>query len=187
MNSTIYHRQCKLVEYTSQIKRLDTMIATMSSKIKDKCTALRNDKLGLCAYRNIDDKTFYDTFAAMLDDYRNKKTRYSNGTLYDMCLRDISNRFRGVFSNTGTHNILLAFYEYIDKLPRYIRVKGKPLSEQTIAVDCYFRHYINMFFCYDVVVNLIDNYRKLTDMEHMICLEMLINDILFLVNVIFVN
>ena len=189
MNSTIYHRQCKLREYVSQIRKLDDIIRAMDGKSTEWCTKLRKSKLRLCRYTNVDDGTFTAAFRQMLADYTSKKTRYSKNqcTLYDICLRDLAARFKGVFSNTGTHSILLAFYEYVDKLPSYIQVMGKPLSEHTVAADCYFRHYINVFFCYDVAVNLVENYRKLTDMSQMICLEMLINDILFLVNVIFVD
>ena len=189
MNSTIYHRQCKLREYVAQIRKLDDTIAHMHEKSTEWCTKLRKSRLRLCRYMNIDDTTFTTAFSQMLADYTAKKTRYSKRpcTLYDLCLRDLATRFKGVFSNTGTHNILLAFYEYVDKLPSYIQVMGKPLSEHPVVADCYFRHYINVFFCYDVVVNLVENYRKLTDMGQMICLEMLINDILFLVNVIFVD
>lgn len=189
MNSTIYHRQCKLRDYVAQIRKLDDIITHMDGRSTEWCSKLRKNKLRLCRYANVDDTTFNTTFKQMLADYTSKQTRHSKKqcTLYDICLRDLAMRFKGVFSNTGTHSILLAFYEYVDKLPSYIQVKGKPLSEHPVDIDCYFRHYINVFFCYDVVVNLIENYRTLTDMAQMICLEMLINDILFLVNVIFVD
>lgn len=187
MNSTIYHRQCKLTEYIKQTKKIDDMIKNI--KCNERCSKLRKSKINLCVYKNIDDSAFESTFSDMLSDYIGRKCRYTNktSTLYDICLRDLSNRFKSVFANTGTHNILLAFYEYIEKLPRYIKVKGKSLNDYSVNVDCYFRHYINMFFCYDVVLNLIENYKNMTDMDQMICLEMLINDILFLVNVIFIN
>lgn len=187
MNSTLYHRQFKTAEYLSQIKKIDDAIQNIDCK--EWCIKLRKAKLGLCAYRNIDDSTFESTFSDMLADYTRKKSRYSNKatsfTLYDICLRDLANRFKGIFAHPGTHNILVALYEYIERLPHYIRVKGKLLCDYPVSVDCYFRHYINTFFCYDIVLNLVDNYKRLTDMDQMICLEMLINDILFLVNVIF--
>ena len=119
MNSTIYHRQCKMTEYTKQIKRLESMIEGMKTKSEEKCRKLRKNDIGLCKYMNVDDDTFKKTFVKMVDDYIGRKTRYcSNSTLYDVCLRQVSNRFKSVFSSPGTHNILLAFYEYIDKIPK---------------------------------------------------------------------
>lgn len=189
MDSTIYHRQCKLREYVNRIKSLDSIISAIGKDPSDFCAKLRKKRLFVCGYMNIDDTTFNLSFKMMVDDYITRKSRYSKKdyTLYDICLRNLASRFKTVFANTGTHNILLAFYEYAERLPRYINVNQKKLSELSVDIDCYFRHYINVFFCYDVVINLLENYKTMTDMDQMICLETLINDILFLVNVILVN
>lgn len=193
LNSTVYHRQCKLSCYIKRVKEFENkmkMLIPIDYKSKpnsfliEKCNKLLSDKsFKFCRYNNIDNESFISAFNQMVEDYFNKNCRFlpdSNLTLYDVCLRNLGNRFKNVFNNCGTRNILLALYEYLDKVPHYITIKNKPLSDYPLSTDCYFRHYVNCFFCYDIVINLLENYKTLEEMDQLIFLETLIDDILYL-------
>lgn len=184
LTSTLYHRDYKVKEYVNTINQLEKKINDPDYVNYKSSSLLDKRSIKIIVYSHCDSNGFIEAFKEMYNDHMTKKSKVANKTLYDICLHDLGNRFRGIFSNNGTHNILLAFYEYMDKLPRYIRLKGKDLSEYPPSYDVYFRHYINTFFCYDVVINLLENYKQTTTMDQMICLEMLINDILYLVTIL---
>lgn len=172
-------------EYVRMLSLFEKMMKSLIENNGFQIKWLRDHPLTLCRYNNYDDATFLTSLKEMIKDYFDKSCRYSiDCTMFDICLRKNINRFKAVFSNPGTHSILESFYEYVSKLPNYIIVKGKRIGDGELNTDCYFRHYINLFFCYDVMTCLLENYETLTLPDQMTFVELLMDDISFLLNTI---
>lgn len=185
INSSIYRRQKRLNEYAQMLSKFEKRMRSLTDDSLQK-KWLKSHPLLLCRYNNSSNTTFLASLTEMITDYFNRTCKYSkDSTMFDICLRENINRFKAVFCSPGTHSILEAFYEYVSKVPNYILVKGKRLGEADLSVDCYFRHYINLFFCYDILTCLVENYRTLTLPDQMTFVELLIDDIAFLLNTIF--
>lgn len=185
LNSALYHRQCKLREYSLSMHAIEKTMRNFRDDTAVQQNWLKSHRLILCKYCNCDNNTFLTTLNQMTHDYFDKKCRYCNdSTLFDICLRKNINRFKAVFSSPGTHSILQSFYEYASKSVHYITIKNKKLVDMPLDANCYFRHYINLFFCYDMATSLLENYKTVTDPEQMTFIEIIVDDIIYLLNTI---
>lgn len=177
LNSTEYHKRCVFIDYAKRVRSIE-------EKMRD-YEITNGLKIKLCPFPNYDNEIKSKAFKEMKSDYFNKKCKYCDGTLFDTSLRKNINLFKFVFINPSTRNILKSFYNYIDRLPTKMKVNKKCFNDLDSQTQCYFRYYLNLFFCYDFVTILLDNYKNCDNMDQLTCLELLINDLLYLLEVIF--
>lgn len=177
LNSTEYHKNCMALDYSKRVLSIE-------EKIKDYDIG-KGLKIKMCCFPDYSNDIKEKAFNNLKDDYFNKKCRYSDCTLFDIVLRRNINSFKFVFINPSTRNILKSFYNYIEKLPYKLKINKKNLSDLDSETQCYFRYYFNLFFCYDFVTILLENYTTCKDMDQLNCLELLINDLLYLLEMIY--
>lgn len=170
LNSTNYHKN---KVYNDYCKRLEIILIKMKE-----CKSDIKINFNICPIRNYENDILINSFNKMKEDYFNKKCSYKNGTLFDICLRNNINHFRLVFSNPGTRNILKSLYFYLNNLPSQLLIKNN--LENDNFINCYLRFYINLFFCYDFITVLLENYIKCDNIDKMNCLEIIINDLIFI-------
>lgn len=184
MNSVIFHRDMKLLEYEKELLRTNHMMERLRDSAECRRHWLDDHHITLCKYKNCNDAVFLTTLEYASADYFARRSRYGEGTLFDICVRKNLARFRSVFASPSTRITLQNYYDYAARLPLFLTAMHKPLLECTIDVDCYFRHYINLFMCYDMATSLVGNYQLATDQDQLRFLETIIDDILFLTSTV---
>ena len=111
----------------------------------------------------------------------------NSNTLFDLCLRNNINYFKSNFSMSNSKSTLESLYNFIRLLPNIIRINNIPLSDLDLKIKCYFKHYINLFFLYDLSTSLLENLKLANEMYKIKYLEMLLNDIIFVLCKIYEN
>ena len=116
-----------------------------------------------------------------------KLIKDNSNTLFDLCLRNNINYFKSNFSMSNSKSTLESLYNFIRLLPNIIRINSIPLSDCDLKIKCYFKHYINLFFLYDLSTSLLENLKLANEMYKIKYLEMLLNDIIFVLCKIYEN
>lgn len=179
-NSIDYYKICTLNNYIDKLNEIE---------IKMKDFNINNKiKIKLCNFNDDINKEIKEEALNKLknDYFINKDCSYWKGnTLFDICLKKNINHFKLIFINLGTKNILKSLYDYLNKLPNQIKIKNDLLSNKDLIINYYFKYYINLYFCYDFIIILLENYKNLNQIDQLNCLEILINDLLIVLERIY--
>ena len=174
-NSLDYYKQSKYNEYTKRLKE-------MEEKMKIFNDYKKFDKIGikLCSFPTYNDEIKIESFKLLKQDYFSNKCSFvENKTLFDICIRN-NERFKLIFNSIGTKKTIEKLYEFLDTIPKQIKLmKTIKLKIKSVEIlDCYFRYYINLYLCYDLITSFLENYLNKNDKESIEFLDIIINEIL---------
>jgi len=172
ITSTDYYRTCMLNEYTKKMSELESKLKTFTykDKIKIKISSFNDE---------YDENVKKDALNRLKDDYFNNKCLNKDCTLFDLCIRKDINKFKQVFIESNTKTVLETLYSYLRRVPNELANKNKQVLISDDIILYYFKYYINVYFCYDFASILLENYSDCYDIDKLIFLEILINDLLY--------